>query len=509
MRSRTVSGTLMAMVTLAFVTALSLGSTAHARETSISVKTPLGPCAPQVPQDACNRVQVRQIGPATAKKVLVLIPGTQGGAGDFTLMARDLVRRIPGLQVWSVDRRTQILEDTSVFKQTLATAKKSPAIRKRALAKAFCYYLDFFDASCAHVTLRDEAADGAWADDLGAAVALNDVHAVVKLARAQKRKVVLGGHSLGGGLATQYAAWDFEGTPGYSFIDGLVLIDGGGKSANDAATSQAAVCSLNGQTPTDSTNPSTTCEGVASPLTAKPWLSLLPGLPAASAGLFAEVGALYAKLDPLGSAEKIRTFSLLPASFNPGFKVTNRGLLGYAFDRDTAPEGLALLQVNAGRLKPGCGAGAAKPCDWVDGGVTPISRVANTFGQEPANAVEWYFPRRLSVDSGYGSSLTQTSAADGEAEDQLGLRVYHGADIDVPVYAIRTDLGVTPGDLSAVQRLLTHAGIPSSKATLVNASTAALGAAKGQSHLDPLLGSPTKNKLFPTLIPFLKNKAFK
>ena len=478
---------------------------AGAREKTIKVSTPSGPCPASV---ACNKVEVRQIGPAGAKKVLVLIPGTQGGVGDFTLMARELVKQVRGLQVWSVDRRTQILEDTSVFKATLATAKKPLSVRKKALSKAFCYYLNFFDSSCEHIDLRDETADGSWAQNLGAAVALNDVHAVVKLARSQGRKVVLGGHSLGGGLASQYAAWDFAGKPGYSFIDGLVLIDGGGKSENETSTAAAATCSLNGQTPVDSTDPSTTCTGSANPLATQPWLRLVgSGLPAASAGLFAEVGALYAKLDPQGSGETLRTFSILPAAFNPGFRVTNRGLFGFAFDRDTAPAGLALLHVNSGQLKPGCGAGSAKPCDWVDGGVTPVSRLADTFGQEPNNAVEWYFPRRLSVDSGYGSSLNQTAAEDGEAEDLLGLRVWHGSDIDVPVYAIRTDLG--GGDLTSVQRLLTFAGIAGSKATLVNASTAALGASKGQSHLDPLLGSPSRNRLYPTLVPFLKKKAFR
>ena len=38
--------------------------------------------------------------------------------------------------------------------------------------------------------------------------------------------MILGGHSLGGMLAQSYAAWDFEGEPGYTTVDGLVLLDG-------------------------------------------------------------------------------------------------------------------------------------------------------------------------------------------------------------------------------------------------------------------------------------------
>ena len=44
--------------------------------------------------------------------MLVLVPGTNGGRGDFTLTARELVKDVPGLEVWAVDRRSQALEDT-------------------------------------------------------------------------------------------------------------------------------------------------------------------------------------------------------------------------------------------------------------------------------------------------------------------------------------------------------------------------------------------------------------
>jgi hypothetical protein len=55
-----------------------------------------------------DKVFVTKFGPETAKRVLVLVlvPGYYGGAGDFTLDARELVKRVPGLQVWAVDRRS-------------------------------------------------------------------------------------------------------------------------------------------------------------------------------------------------------------------------------------------------------------------------------------------------------------------------------------------------------------------------------------------------------------------
>ena len=64
-----------------------------------------------------DKVFVQRFGSPKAKRVLVLVPGFVGGAGDFRLIARDIVRRVPGLQVWAYDRRSQAFEDTSVFRQ--------------------------------------------------------------------------------------------------------------------------------------------------------------------------------------------------------------------------------------------------------------------------------------------------------------------------------------------------------------------------------------------------------
>ena len=54
-----------------------------------------------------DQVWVNKIGPDDAKRVLVLIPGTSGGAGDFTLVGRDIVKRVANLAVWAIDRRSQ------------------------------------------------------------------------------------------------------------------------------------------------------------------------------------------------------------------------------------------------------------------------------------------------------------------------------------------------------------------------------------------------------------------
>src|SRR3954469_21653372 len=101
---------------------------AAARDRVITVPTP-----PAAGPAQFNRVTVHQFGPAKGKHVLVLMPGTQGGAGDFTLDARYLVKRVPGLQVWAIDRRTQALEDTATF--------AAAANGQVSLQQAFDYYL--------------------------------------------------------------------------------------------------------------------------------------------------------------------------------------------------------------------------------------------------------------------------------------------------------------------------------------------------------------------------------
>src|SRR5918992_495183 len=64
-----------------------------------------------------DRVWVQQLGPRAHDRVVVLMPGTNGGAGSITPVARDIVKRVARTQVWIVDRRQQAFEDTAVFER--------------------------------------------------------------------------------------------------------------------------------------------------------------------------------------------------------------------------------------------------------------------------------------------------------------------------------------------------------------------------------------------------------
>jgi len=409
-----------------------------------------------------DRVSVHEFGPAKAKRRLVLMPGTFGGAGDFTLVAHYLVKHVPSLQVWAIDRRTQALEDTSMFRKALNG--------KATLQEMYDYYLGYiFNASITnHFQLLDSA-DYPFARKWGLAVALGDARRVVLAARKGGHEVILGGHSLGASLTVAYASWDFNGHPGYRDVDGLVLIDGGLMGSFNAYNLKQAK------------------KQIGDLDTSSPFANLFPSLPFPEvAGLFGEVGGLYAKLNPHGDATNLQTYPLLPADLNPPVPVTNRALLAHAFDRDTSPDALGLLHINGGHL-----AAAGSPRDWADGGVTPVSRLAATFGQEPSNAIEWYFPKRLSIDTNGANALAENRVA-----RYLGLRLEHAKQVDIPVYAIQTDL-TNGGVLRGARAFIKRAKTTASESKLVNADPLF-------SHLDPLLATPAKNPFLKTVVPFLE-----
>ncbi len=410
--------------------------------------------------EAFDRVYAHQIGPRKADRVLVLMSGFQAGAGDFTLIARDLVKRVDGLQVWAVDRRTQPLEDTSVFAEALAG--------ERSAQEVFDYYLGWLANGGTpedHFDFLD-AESVPFAREWGMATALADARKVVRAASRKGREVILGGHSLGASLTAAYGAWDFNGKPGFRDVEGLVLIDGGLLGSFDAynlAQAQEQIAELEGS---------------------NPFVDLLEtGIPEA-AGLFAEVAAVAALLEP-SAPSVIEDFPLLPESLRPPVPATNRGVIGHGFDRDTSPPELGILHVNAGAL-----AAAGDPRDWEDGGVTPVSRLIDGFAQEPTNAVEWYFPKRLTIDVNGADELKQNDVA-----EFLGLRLEHARRIDVPIYAFQTDL--TDGDvLRGARRLVKRARTGKRDSMLVNG-------APQQSHLDPLLAAPKGNEFLKTVVEFL------
>ena len=101
--------------------------------------------------------------------------------------------------------------------------------------------------------------------------------------------------------------------------------------------------------------------------------------------------------------------------------------------------------------------------------MTPIERLAQTFGQEPANATEWYFPAKLSIDVDAANALTRNAQT-----DYLKLRPWHRRAVDLPLYALQTDL--THGHvLRGARRFIAGSKVP----------RGALGARRRVGHREP------------------------
>jgi hypothetical protein len=427
-------------LTVALVLALAAPSSALDRY--VPMKAPPGPGPAKY-----DRVFVQQLGPAKARTVLVLVPGTDGGAGGLLPVARDIVARVPHLQVWIVDRREQAFEDTSVLKTGDPQAAQD-------------YYLGFNYSR----VLGDDAK---YVANWGLKLQLNDLRSVIRRAGSHHRRVILGGHSAGASTAVAYAAWDFGGRPGHRDLDGLVLIDGGLLGSFDSADLARAKREL------------------ADIRSGKVFLDILGlGLPEIN-GIFTEVGALWASKRP-DEPSVLQEYPALPASVKPPVRVTNKGLFGYAFDESTSPGFLSIIHVHAGRL-----ADTGDPRGWVDAELTPLGRMARAWAAESPNATEWYYPRRLLLDIDAASPLKMTSAA-----RYLGLRVRHTRTIDVPLYAFSTSL--THGAVArGARRLVKRSKIGA--ATVVDDRATA--------HLDPLSAAPRRNHFLKTVVPFLRRLA--
>ena len=446
-----------------------LGAPASVPESVFTVATPEVVATPAIPDGTVSpaqydQVSVRRFGSPHAAHVLVLVPGTNGGAGDFDLVAPYLVAHVPHLQVWAEMRREGALQDDTLIQSVLSG--------RATYQQAFDYYLAFLaDPSITDHYQPLQASQFAFVQQWGMAVAMNDLNAVIaKALHGGARTVTLGGHSLGGTEAAAYAAWDFNGRGGYRNIDGIMCIDGcagapfAGEKPVSVTSARAAITQMG---------------------TKGPWLDLLgAGLPWIT-GVFSQVGALAAVEAP-NAPSLLQTFPLLPRSLKPQEPVTNQAQVGYAFDASTSPSSLSLVHVHSGHV-----AATGDPAGWVNTGITPVQNVADVFAQAPLGAADWYCPERLSIDAGAAATLSQTPAA-----TYLGLRLLDTGKVDVPLYAFQTSLGGKDNAVAdAASYFRRHSKIPS--VTVVSRTAT-------YSHLDPLLATPARNDFLRTAVRWLR-----
>jgi pimeloyl-ACP methyl ester carboxylesterase len=438
------------------------------RVETVEVEAALGPAE-------YNRVRVIEHGPDDAENVLVLVPGTSAGAAYFTPVALDIVDAFDGWQVWSVDRRENLLEDHNTLEDRVAGDATTQ--------ETFDYYLGWLGDDT--ITEHFEPVGGPGGDEAsvdfargwGMAVAIDDLHAVIDEAASLGGEVVLGGHSLGGSITVAYATWDFDGRAGGEELAGIALIDGG-SGVGQAPTVEEAQAEL-AELETGSAFNDIVGLGL-------PW----------AAGVFNALGSTATVLEPdelsIGYASP-----LIPQNLTPPMPPTNAAQYGYALDVGTSPDGLELVQMHIGRL-----ANSGDPRGWVDDELVPVERAARMFsglvegpdGEEALgiDGTAWYHPRRLSIDSG-----AVNGGIENPAQELLGVRAIHGTELDLPIYALETTFGAGRV-LNGARLLAEQSGIPESELTLVDESDRL-------THTDPMGVETSQNPLVETLVPFLRD----
>jgi len=188
-----------------------------------------------------------------AEVILVLVPGFEGGAASFAVLAQNVIQRAwvdhgRRVEVWAFDRRSNQLEDLAGLELAedaldaelavdwLFGAELGLVLDERLERRAVFY---------------DGEGDVPFIANWTPLVHSLDIDAVVELARSRATEgVFLGGHSAGTGFAARYAATDFDLTgegpadPGYAKLMGLVMIEGGAGSTSDEPPDEATLDSI-------------------------------------------------------------------------------------------------------------------------------------------------------------------------------------------------------------------------------------------------------------------------
>lgn len=397
------------------------------------------------PDELDRTTIVRFHGADPARAIVIAMPGFLGGAGSFEMLARHLVRRsiaasMP-LEVWAIDRRSNLLED----RRGLDTAE---VLGDPDAARGYYFGTDTLDGAAFPGFLGQE--DLAYVSEWGLATHVGDLEAVIGRVPADLRQghLFLMGHSLGGSFAETYAAWRFpDGTRGAERLAGVILVDG--------AEGEAPI------TEDEYRN------GTGSGLMSSPGVIEIRSttrtfeLPFLGVAVYAraEIAAMQALLAPddviedRGRDMVLSTLLSLPIARIPA--MTNEAAFGFAFD--DASNGLSFAAVSCGTHSGGpvepymslFGSTLAHPSDpsatyaWIDADAsdpleqTPIANIAHSWVDGRTNFGEWYFPARLSLDLAAVGGLAVEEGSFALAE---GLRAMDGAAMDAPVLAIAAGL---------------------------------------------------------------------
>ncbi|GGM10901.1 alpha/beta hydrolase [Deinococcus aerophilus] len=401
---------------------LSLGAApdeaALRRVAAVRVVRP-GFVVPGTPPGLNASITVRY-GPARPRAALLLMPGFLGGAGSFDRLARQIVALDPGVAVWAVDRRSNLLEPQAEL------AGASPARLAEIVRSGL------------PVRPPDSVT---FMRDWGLDATLRDWRVAVKEARTLTPHVFIGGHSLGAGLAGLYAAYDFGGAPGSNGrgsddLRGVVMLDGtpdllGG----DAMTRQSYEAGAPGPL-----GPLTGVKGLA----ANPYVDALyfgPGLASRGAAQARLAAAQPNAPAPAGGLVPFAATNLAAALLQLEQRYALLPFLtlrtGHATNAVEAPHLLADFLGGKNSVWVAGPQDRRSPVGWQADPQAPTDPgdFVRRFWTPLGDYSEWYFPNRLLLDVAAARQGTRGTPFEND------LRVWHTA--SVPVLGIAAGEGVT------------------------------------------------------------------
>ena len=315
-----------------------------------------------------------------------------------------------------------------------------------------------------------------FAKNWGMARTVDDLKLVIEKAKALGGKVVLGGHSLGGSVVTAYATWNFGGTPGADGLSGLVYDDGGSGPASIKSEEQGTKALAKLDEPTET-----------------PWLAF-GGIVAPDLGLFSITGSTLTTVDPKG-ASLLEKFPFLPSDLKgppQDSPATNEAGFGFSVNYKTSPLSLAAAQIHGGE-----GINEVAEADGLHGwngagALTPVSRYAEMLagtGLREASGSEWYFPARLTLDTGAVNNGIETPS-----QKVLGLQTTMGTQLPKSLHILAIDSELDKLFGGGGQTVLTEAEALAEQNGISSENVKLIDRLNEYSHNDPAGALPEEHE---------------
>jgi len=187
--------------------------------------------------DPSNKAQANA---ATTDAMLVMLPGVLEGANGFEYIARQLVYTAKvkdgkNIEAWAVERRNNRLADLSCLNYIEEQASKGQMTIDQAVDAFVDYYYkgQTVNGKTSKGWLTNQ--DAPFLSEFGLKLDTEDVFKVIQTLvpdpAVRRKKVFVGGHSMGGMMTSSFAGWDLDGNPattddaGYNNCAGMFGLD--------------------------------------------------------------------------------------------------------------------------------------------------------------------------------------------------------------------------------------------------------------------------------------------